>query len=79
MTWSVAKDIAIQEVLTVTPEDNLNTALNKMMMAEIRELPVVSSEDPRKVLSMLSRRDVIKSYHDEIERHKIGGAKNSIG
>ena len=38
----IAKDIATADVLTVTPEDNLNTALKKMAMAEIRELPVVS-------------------------------------
>jgi hypothetical protein len=47
-------------------------------MAEIRELPVVSGGDSRKVLSMLSRKDVIKTYHDEIERHKSERAKNSI-
>ena len=40
-----------EDVLTVTPEDSLSTALKKMTMAEIRELPVVSREDPRKVLS----------------------------
>ncbi|HSB03778.1 MAG TPA: chloride channel protein [Thermodesulfobacteriota bacterium] len=74
----VAKDIATQEVLTVTPEDNLNTALKKMTMAEIRELPVVSREYPQKVLSMLSRKDLIKTYHDEIERHKEERASNSI-
>ena len=56
---------------TVTPEDTLNTALKKMAMAEIREFPVVSGEDPRKLLAMLSRKDVIKAYHDEIERHQL--------
>ena len=74
----IARDIATGDVLTVTPEDNLNTALKKMAMAEIRELPVVSGGDSRKVLSMLSRKDVIKTYHDEIERHKSERAKNSI-
>ena len=74
----IAKDIATAEVLTVTPEDNLNTALKRMTMAEIRELPVVSREDPRKVLSMLSRKDVIKTYHDAIERHKTKRSDNLI-
>jgi CIC family chloride channel protein len=71
----IAKDMATEEVLTVTPEDTLNTALKKMAMAEIRELPVVSREDPRKLLSMLSRKDVIKTYHDEIERHQLERTK----
>jgi CIC family chloride channel protein len=75
----VAKDLATVDVLTVTPEDNLNTALKKMTQAEIRELPVVSKDDSQKVLSMLSRKDVIRTYHDEIERHKKGRTSYSIG
>jgi CIC family chloride channel protein len=68
----IAKDIAVEEVLTVTLEDDLNTALKKMTAAEIRELPVVSHEDSRKVISMLSRKDIIRTYHDQIERIKKG-------
>jgi CIC family chloride channel protein len=64
----VAKDMATEEVLTVTPEDSLHTALKKMAMAEVRELPVVSKEDPRRVISMVSRKDLIRTYHDEIEK-----------
>lgn len=66
----VAKDIATERVLTVTPEDNVKTALRKMTEAEIRELPVVISEDSRRVISMLSRKDIIRTYHNEIERIK---------
>jgi CIC family chloride channel protein len=66
----VAQDLATLDVLTVTPEDNLNTALKKMTQAEIRELPVVAQEDRHRVISMLSRKDIIRTYHDEIERIK---------
>jgi chloride channel protein, CIC family len=66
----IAKDIATEGVLTVTPEDNLATALRKMTEAEIRELPVVSSEDSRRIVSMLSRKDIIRTYHDAMERMK---------
>lgn len=68
----IAKDIAVEEVLTVTLEDDLNTALKKMTAAEIRDLPVVSREDSQKVISMLSRKDIIRTYHDQIERIKKG-------
>jgi CIC family chloride channel protein len=68
----VAKDISVGNVLTITPEDNLKTALKKMTEAEIRELPVVSSEDSKRVISMLSRKDIIRTYHNEIERIKGG-------
>jgi CIC family chloride channel protein len=63
----VAKDIATERVLTVTPEDHLQTALRKMAEAEIRELPVVSNEDSQRVISMLSRKDIIRTYHDKME------------
>jgi CIC family chloride channel protein len=66
----IAKDIATEGVLTVTPEDNLATALRKMAEAEIRELPVVSKEDSRRITSMLSRKDIIRTYHDQMERMK---------
>jgi CIC family chloride channel protein len=74
----VAKDIATAEVLTVTPEDSLHTALKKMTSADIRELPVVSREDPRKVISMLSRKDLIRTYHDEIEKTNRERNANSL-
>jgi CIC family chloride channel protein len=72
----VAQDLATLDVLTVTPEDDLNTTLKKMTQAEIRELPVVSSEDPRRVISMLSRKDIIRIYHDEIEKIQAGRNKD---
>jgi CIC family chloride channel protein len=66
----IAKDIATDQVLTVTPGDSLKAALRKMTEAEIRELPVVSEVDSRRVISMLSRKDIIRTYHDEMERIK---------
>jgi CIC family chloride channel protein len=64
----VAKDIATAEVLTVTPEDSLHMALQKMTSADIRELPVVSKEDSQKVISMVGRKDLIRTYHNQIEK-----------
>lgn len=75
----IAKDIAVEEVLTVTLEDDLNTALKKMTAAEIRDLPVVSREDSQKVISMLSRKDIIRTYHDQIERIKKGSPDDLSG
>jgi CIC family chloride channel protein len=75
----VARDLATVNVLTVTQEDNLSTALKKMTEAEIRELPVVSKEDSQRVISMLSRKDIIRTYHDEMERNKKVGTNDLIG
>ena len=51
-------------------DDSLNTALKIMAAADLRELPVVSKEDPTKVVSIVSRKEIIRTYHDEIERMK---------
>jgi CIC family chloride channel protein len=64
----VAKDIAVGRVLTVTPEDSLYSVLQKMIEADIRELPVVSMKDSQKVISMVGRKDLIRTYHNEIEK-----------
>ena len=73
----VAQDLATLDVLTVTPEDNLNTALKKMTQAEIRELPLVAQEDQHQVISMLSRKDIIRTYHDEIQKIQVERKKDS--
>lgn len=75
----VGKDLATLDVLTVTPMDNLNTALKKMTQAEIRELPVVSKEDSKRVISTHSRMHVIRTYHEEVERREKGRLKNLAG
>ena len=62
----VAKDIAIETVITVTLNDSLNTALRLMADADIRELPVVAAEDPGKVVALVSRKDIIRAYHDHM-------------
>lgn len=75
----VAKDIAVTGVMAVTMDDSLNMALKVMAALNVRELPVVSKEDPRKITSMVSRKDITRAYHEEMGRkknRKTGDAKN---
>lgn len=68
----VAADIATQPVLTVTPEDDLNSAMRRFTQKNIDYLPIVTEEDKGHVLGMLNRRDVIAAYHErlsEIRQH----------
>jgi chloride channel protein, CIC family len=71
----VAKDIALSGVMTVTMDDSLNTALKLMATADLRELPVVDKGNPGKVSSIISRKDIIRAYHEEIEQ--IGKARSA--
>lgn len=64
----VARDIAVTGVTAVTPEDSLNTALQLMADVNLRELPVVEKTDPGRIVSMVSRKDITRAYHNEMER-----------
>lgn len=62
----VAKEVIEDETITLYPEDNLLTAIEKFGLKDIEEIPVVSREDPDLVLGIISRRDILETYNDEI-------------
>jgi CIC family chloride channel protein len=59
----VAKELATADVITITPDQNLSEALTKIGFRNIEQLPVVNKKDPRKIVGMLSRRDIISAYN----------------
>ncbi len=59
----VAKELGTSDVITIFPDENLRDALAKIGYRNIEHLPVVSREDPRRVLGMLSRGDIIAAYN----------------
>jgi CIC family chloride channel protein len=58
----LASDLAGWPVPTVTPDDNLHTALRAYAQRQIEEVPVVNPDDPQMVICMLHRGDVIAAY-----------------
>ncbi len=62
----VASDIAGSPVLTVLPSDDLHTALRRFTQKNIDDLPIVSPTNEKKIIGMLSRKDVIGAYHDRV-------------
>ena len=56
------------ETITLTPEDNLLTAIEKFGLKDIEEIPVVSTEMPNVVLGIISRRDILEAYNNEIQK-----------
>jgi CIC family chloride channel protein len=58
----IAHDLASRPRATLSPEDNLDTALQRLMSLEVEELPVVEPGDPPRVLGLLSRRDIMVAY-----------------
>jgi CIC family chloride channel protein len=43
-------------------EDSLQTALDKMAQMNVDELPVVEEDDPDRVVTMISKKDIIGYY-----------------
>jgi chloride channel protein, CIC family len=62
----VAKDIATSKVITVHPDDSLYTALQKISSKDFSILPVVSNENPDRLLGIITRRDIIGAYNSAV-------------
>lgn len=58
----VVKDLATKEVVTVPLDSNLYSALETITLKDFSILPVVSPDNPLKLLGVLSRRDIIGAY-----------------
>ena len=69
----VMKDIATSDVITTTPSEDLNTALQKFTTKNIDSLPVVHNDDHGVLLGMLNRREVIAFYNEQIQRLRTNG------
>ncbi len=58
----IAKDLATTEVQTIKLDTNLFEALEAISYKDFAVLPVVSQEDNRKLLGVVSRRDILGAY-----------------
>lgn len=67
---AVARDVMKSNVVTVTPEDDLNTALQRLTSLNIDEIPVVDPADSGRLLGMLSRRETIAFYNRRVVQHR---------
>jgi CIC family chloride channel protein len=67
----VAKDLASSDVVTVSTDDNLYTTLEKISRYDYSTLPVVSSNDSKKLVGIVSRRDVIGAYEKAVLKKSL--------
>jgi len=59
----VVKELATLDVVTVSTEDNLDRAMRKIGYRNIEQLPVVDERNKRKLLGIVSRRDMVSAYN----------------
>jgi CIC family chloride channel protein len=69
----IVRDFMVEDVVTVTPEDSLNDALQRLNDRMIAQLPVVAADNPRKVLGMLSRNNLGAAYHQKMRELRRTG------
>lgn len=62
----IAKDIMTESVITLTSDQNLYDAMERFGSKDIDQLPVVDKNDPRKVVGMLKRTDVMIAYNNAV-------------
>jgi len=67
----VAKDLATSKIITVSQDDNLFDAFEKISRKDFSTLPVVSSNDPSKLLGILSRRDILSAYNKAVIKKSV--------
>jgi CIC family chloride channel protein len=71
MDLVIAKDIMTEDVITLTTDDNLYDAMGKFGIKDIGQLPVVDKDNPKRVVGMLRRTDVIVAYNNAVLRRSI--------
>jgi CIC family chloride channel protein len=59
----VVRELMSRDVITVTERDDLHTALERIGNRNIEQLPVVDVHDSRRVVGVLSRRDIVTAYN----------------
>ena len=67
----VAKDIATLDVVTISTDDNLYNALEKITFKDFAILPVVSTDDPTKLIGVLTRRDIMGAYNKAVIKKSL--------
>lgn len=62
----VARDVATPNVVRVLLDESLAEALDKMAQINVDELPVVHADEPDRIITMISKRDIISYYYEQI-------------
>ncbi len=70
--------ICSRDVITLTPDDSLYTAMQLFDVKGIEEIPVVEDMENKWVVGMIKRRDVIAAYNHEVLKKGISEKAETI-
>jgi chloride channel protein, CIC family len=66
-----AREIATSNVVTVTEEETLSSALRKFTSGDFAILPVVDPGDRKRLVGVIGRRDIMTAINDAVVRKRI--------
>jgi CIC family chloride channel protein len=67
----VVAELATKQVVTVTPQDTLDTALARISARDFATLPVVAAEEDSTLLGIISHRDIISIYSRMVRKSSL--------
>jgi len=67
----IVKELATREVITVFPDDSLQDALTRLSSKDVAHVPVVDPQNQRKIVGILSRRDIINAYNKALLKYNF--------
>jgi CIC family chloride channel protein len=73
----IAKDLATTDVTTIDQNADLYEALETIMVKDFAVLPVVAPDDPRHLLGVISRRDIIGAYDKAVLKKSLLNIKST--
>lgn len=69
----VAGDLVDENPTTVTPEDTMRTALQRLAVRGSHYIPVVDSTDPGRLLGLIGRQDIFTAYDRALLQEESAG------
>lgn len=73
----IAHDIATPDVTTLTPEDTLLKAFEVFHSKDVESIPVVDTRDQRKVVGIVSHRNLLNAYNKAVLRKTLADREPS--
>ncbi len=64
------RDIMTREVIVAYPDETLWQVMRKMGLRDVSRLPVVSRDDPTRLVGIIRRRDIISAYNVALARRE---------
>jgi len=64
------RDIATLDVVSVYPEDTVDVALLRMPPCDLSRLPVVACDNPRRLVGVVRRNDIVRAYEVGVVRRE---------